>query len=175
MLLLFTSPEGLTTPEAVEYLRLRRGEELRKLQRRLAAEEEEERRLREAPLVAETGSPALADPVPDPPSDAAAGFGVGSDHEAGSPYGVGFTQQEPITHIDQEDTAGIDDDQEWLQMSHVNSDQRTQWQSVGDGSLVQRWTHASQEPIDLDQYNQNSARESHVHIGLSLNDSSNYH
>jgi hypothetical protein len=31
MLLLFTSPEALTTPEAVEYLRLCRGEELRKL------------------------------------------------------------------------------------------------------------------------------------------------
>ena len=177
MLLLFTSPEALTTPEAVEYLRLRRGEELHKLQRRLAAEEEEERRRREAPTVVETvvGSPALADRVPDPTSDAAAGFGVGSDHAAGSDHGVGFTQQEPITHIDQEDTEGIDDDQDWLQMSHVDSDQRTQWQSVGDGSFQQRCTHASQEPIDLDQYSQNSARESHVHIGLSLNDSSNYH
>lgn len=145
MLLLFTSPEALTTPEAVEYLRLRRGEELCKLQWRLAAEEEEERRRREAPTVAETvvGSPALADPVPDLTSDAATGFGVGSDHAAGSDHGFGFTQQEPITHIDQEDTEGIDDDQDWLQMSHVDSDHCTQWQSVGDGSFQQRCTHAS--------------------------------
>jgi hypothetical protein len=44
MLLLMTMPEDkITTAEAREYLRLRRGDELKKLRRKLAAEEERER------------------------------------------------------------------------------------------------------------------------------------
>ncbi|KAG0574448.1 hypothetical protein KC19_VG262800 [Ceratodon purpureus] len=176
LLLLFTSPESLITPEAVEYLRLRRRrEELRKLQRRLAAEEEEERRRSEAPTVTAETSPVPADRISDPAGgdqtqdpigDAAAGFGPPWTRSVAS-----SDQASPITC----DTEGIDDDQDWLQMSHVDSDQRTQWQSLRDGSFQQHWTHAAQEPIDLDQYSQDSAGESHVHIGLSLNDSSHYH
>ncbi len=54
MLLLMTMPDDrITTPEAREYLRLRRGDELKKLRRKLVEEEVRERMA--TPLAADNG------------------------------------------------------------------------------------------------------------------------